>query len=293
MASTGGARYVFFANGENVNTVITADGNNLPQPIAGDFNLEVVLSLGGSTVTPLGYQGVALMSKDGRTLNMATGDYGVRDTATGGGAGDTIIAGTGNDTIDGGKLTNMIIAGSGADVIAAAASGSTTILGGSGTATIQGGGHDSIAGGSGPATIVGAKGDTIGGGGGALSIDGSAGRVQITAGTGNNTIAAANHDTVTGSSGNSTIDLGGGPVTLNLGAGIENIVDTGSKSSATITGFNQVAGDRISFKGETAAAIDQVVAAAKSTGDHTVITLPDGTTMNLIGITQISSAFFK
>lgn len=293
MASTGGARYAFFANGENVNTVFTADGNNLPQPIAADFNLEVVLSLGGPTVIPLGYQGVALMSPDGRTLEMASGDYGVRDTGTGASGGDTIIAGTGNDTIDGGKLTNSIIGGTGADVIVAAAAGSTTVLGGSGGATIQGGGHDSIAGGSGPATIVGAKGDTIVGGGGASSIDGSAGRIQITAGTGYNTIAAANHDTVKGSAGNSTVDLGGGPVTLNLGTGIETIADTGTKSSATMTGFDQVAGDRISFAGETPALIDQVVATAKSTGGNTAITLPDGTTMNLIGVAHINATFFK
>ena len=49
MASLAGARYAFFAQGEPINVVYTADGNNLPPAHPGEFNLEVILSL---TATP-------------------------------------------------------------------------------------------------------------------------------------------------------------------------------------------------------------------------------------------------
>ena len=291
MASLVGGRYAFFAPGESVNVVITSNGGNLPPPIAGQFNLEVVTSLNGPTVLPSGYQGVALMAPDGRTLDLVTGDFGVRDSGNNGGA-DTIVAGAGNETIIGGRLTASIVGGSGATSIDASGSGGATIRAGSGPETIRGGGHGSIIGGSGPATIIGGVGDTIGGSSGAISVDGSAGREQITAGTGPATIIAGQRDTVTGGQGNTTIDLAGGPTTVNLRAGVETVVDTGIKSSVTVTGFNQVAGDRISFAGETPAAIQHVVATARSSGLQTVIAFPDGTTMTLIGVSHITTGFF-
>jgi len=292
MASLVGGHYAFFAQNENVNLVVAPDGTNLPPPVPQEFNLAVVLSLSGPTVVPVGYQGVALMAPNGRILVPAAGDYGVRDNG-GGKAVDTITAGSGNDTILGGKATSLIVGGSGADSIDGSASSGVEIDAGSGAETIKGGGHGSIVGGAGPATITGGDGDTIIGGGGAMSVDGRAGREQIVAGSGPSTIVAAQKDRVTGGSGNTTIDLGSGSVTLNLGSGVANLVDTGIKSTASITGFDQLAGDRLSFAGETAAAIDQVVATARLTANHTTITFPDGTTMTLIGVSQIDATFFK
>lgn len=273
MASTGGAHYAFFAQGAPVNVVVTPDGKRLPQPNPASFNLELVTSLSGPTVIPTGYQGVALMSPDGKTLVLASGNYGARDTGAGAGA-DTITAGSGNDTIYGGKATRLIAGGSGADVIYA-------------------GVHESVVGGAGPATIVGGKYDTIAGGSGTLSVDGSAGRERITAGSGQSTIVAAQHDTVIGTSGDPTIELGGGPSTINLGSGADYIVDKGIKSSATVTGFDQIGGDRISFAGETTALINHVVATAKSTATHTIVSFPDGTTLTLLGVRHIDATFFK
>jgi Ca2+-binding RTX toxin-like protein len=290
MASLSGSHYSFFAQNENVNLVATPDGKNLPPPVAQEFNLELILSLSGPTVVPAGYQRVALMSSNGRILDLANGDIGVRDTGTG---SDTIIAGAGNDTIYSGKGTNLIVGGSGADSIDGSASGGVSITAGAGPATIRGGGHGSILGGAGPATIIGGIADSIRGGSGAMSVDGGAGREQIVAGSGPSTITAAQKDVVTAGSGNTTIDLGGGPVTLNLGSGVATVVDVGIKSTATVTGFDQVGGDRLSFAGETAASIQHVVATAQSTPHHTTVTFPDGTTMTLIGISHINSAFFK
>ena len=44
--------------------------------------------------------------------------------------------------------------------------------------------------------------------------------------------------------------------------------------------------------GETHATIDQVVATSHVQGSNTTITLPDGSTMTLVGITHIDSSFF-
>jgi hypothetical protein len=74
MASIPGGQYnVLAQGGQQVNVVTTSDGNNLPPPIPGQFNLEVVT--GGSVPPgiPAGYQGVAVLSDNGKTINMATG----------------------------------------------------------------------------------------------------------------------------------------------------------------------------------------------------------------------------
>src|SRR5262249_62037194 len=80
MASVPGGQYTFFANGNNANVVATPDGSGLPPPVAGQFNLELLTSGSGSASIPPGYQGVAILSPDGKTLDMVAGDYGVQVT---------------------------------------------------------------------------------------------------------------------------------------------------------------------------------------------------------------------
>src|SRR5437667_833098 len=155
MASVPGGQYSFFANGQNVNMVTTPDGSHLPPAVAGMFNLEMVTSLAGAPGIPAGYQGVALLSADGKTIDLASGDYGVRIMD---GGPHTIIAGSGNDAIYGGNGPDLIIGGSGADLIFGG-NGPDTIQGGSGPETIDGGnGRDLIIGGSGGDLILGGKG---------------------------------------------------------------------------------------------------------------------------------------
>src|SRR3984893_11934273 len=155
MASISGGQYSFFAGGQAVNVVTTPDGTNLPPPVLGQFNLELITSLGDPPGIPAGYQGVAMESADGRTMDLVAGNYGVR---VGGGGPHTIIAGAGNDTIYGGSGPETIRGGSGDDVI----------YGGSGPGEIYGGtGDDTVYGGTGPETIRGGSGDDLiyGGGG--------------------------------------------------------------------------------------------------------------------------------
>jgi Ca2+-binding RTX toxin-like protein len=399
MASVPGGQYTLFANGNNMNVVATPDGVGLPPPVAGLFNLELLTSGSGSAAIPPGYQGVAMLSPDGRTINMAAGDYGVQ-VADGG--PHTVIAGTGNDTIYGGDGPTTIIGGSGDDQIFGGA-GPTTIQGGSGHETIYGGdgrdlivggsgaelivggngkdtivggtgsdtiyaghggdlitggsgttsifagdGPDTITGGSGPTTITGGSGhdfitagsgptmimggdtrDTIIGGsgqdtifaghGGDLMIGGSGadlifggdGRDTIFGGSGPDTIYAGSgptiihggagadliaggdaNDTITGGSGPATIDGGAGHNLITAGSGGTLIQDSGVTGQDTVVGFSQAHGDAINFAGQDAGTIANVVATANVSGGSTVITLPDGSTMTLLGITHIDSTFF-
>ena len=111
-----------------------------PPPISGEFNLEIITDGVVPTSIPQGYQGVAVLSDNGQTVDMAYGNWALTLT---GSADPTVIGGSGNDTITAGSAPTSILGGSGSDLI----------YGGSGPDTIQGGsGPDTIQGGSGPDT---------------------------------------------------------------------------------------------------------------------------------------------
>jgi Ca2+-binding RTX toxin-like protein len=272
MASIPGGQYnAFTQGGQQVNVVMTTDGNNLPPPIPGEFNLEVITGGVVPPGLPPGYQGVAVLSDNGQTINMAYGNWALQLT------GDpTVIGGAGSDTISGGNAPAMIIGGAGPDLI----------YGGSGPDTIQGGGGpDTIYGGNGPDAIYGGNGpDAIHGGSGNDTIQGGSGADQVYLGGGQNTVF--------GGSGPDTIDGGSGQNQIYTGTGGTLIQDSGEKGQDTVVGFNQAHGDAITFAGQDTASIDHVVATANVSGGSTTITLPDGSTMTLVGITHIDSSFF-
>ena len=97
MASVPGSHYSIFAGNQVVNFGFTADPNNVPAPVAGDFNLEVITNASGtgSFATFSGYQGLAVLSNSGSVFTAEHGDYGVQDT----GGNDSIFAGDGNVSI--------------------------------------------------------------------------------------------------------------------------------------------------------------------------------------------------
>jgi hypothetical protein len=94
-------------------------------------------------------------------------------------------------------------------------------------------------------------------------------------------------DTVFGGSGNLTVNIDHSQFT-----GAVRIEDTGVRGYDTVVGFSQSAGDRLSFANESAAAIDSVVGSAHTSNGNTILTLPDGATVTLFGITHIDSSFF-
>jgi hypothetical protein len=76
MASIPGGQYNAFAQGgQQVNVVMTTDGSHLPPPIPGEFNLEVITGGVVPSGLPQGYQGVAVLSDNGKTIDMAYGDW--------------------------------------------------------------------------------------------------------------------------------------------------------------------------------------------------------------------------
>jgi Ca2+-binding RTX toxin-like protein len=116
MASIPGGQYnVFAQGGQQVNVVTTPDGNNPPPPIPGEFNLEVITGGVIPPGLPPGYQGVAVLSDNGQTINMAYGDWALNltgdPTVYGGAGSDTITAGAGPALIFGGKGPDLIYGG--------------------------------------------------------------------------------------------------------------------------------------------------------------------------------------
>src|SRR5712691_8123489 len=195
-----------------------------------------------------------------------------------GGAGDTITGGSGPTTING---------GSGADLINGLA-GSELITGGTGAATIWGGFGDTITAGVGTAVIAGQPGNTIAGGSATnLFVNATLRSQSVTGSTGATTVWAGGGDTIAGGSGTMSVVIAHSSF-----SGAVRVGDNGVKGSDTVTGFSQTAGDRIFFPNETAASINSVVASAQTSNGNTVITLPDGGTMTLLGITKIDSTFF-
>jgi Ca2+-binding RTX toxin-like protein len=299
MASIPGGQFTFSAAHQPVNLVVAASGASLPPPIPGDFNLEVITSpIGTSYPLPPGYQGVALLSQGGHELDMLRGSYSVAvtgsgaDTVQGGTGNDTIIGGTGAELIYGGHGNDLIIGGTGPDTIYGGA-GNDTITGGTGPELIHGGpGNDLISGGTGPDTIYGGAGnDTIHGGTGPELIHGGPGNDLISGGTGPDTIyGGAGNDTIHGGTGPDTIAAGPGHNDIYTGTGPDLVQDTGPVGHDTVFGFGH--NDHISFVGEDPNSIQHVVATAQEHNGNMTVTLPDGSSITLMGITHINGGFF-
>ena len=99
---------MFFAPGQPVHLVTSTTGTNLPAPVAGQFNLELIINATGTgsyAIAP-GYQGVAIVSSDSHTLTLLHGNYGVVDT----GGHQTIIAGDGSESV-GGAIGDTLLGG--------------------------------------------------------------------------------------------------------------------------------------------------------------------------------------
>jgi Ca2+-binding RTX toxin-like protein len=231
MASIPGSHYDVFAGSQTVNFGVTSDPNNVPAPVPGDFNLEVVTSASGtdSFTTAPGYQGLAILSADGHTLTPLHGDFGVVDA----GGSDSIVAGDGNLLI-GGAPGDTIIGGTGNQFLDAHRGNQLVVGGNAGNETIFSGIGDTILGGAGNETIGGVAGDTITGGTGNYFIDADLGNQSIVGGSGGNgTIWGGAGDTIQGGAGNVTI---GGMVGDTIIGGSGNALIDGHLGNQSITG---------------------------------------------------------
>jgi Glycosyl hydrolase family 12 len=193
-------------------------------------------------------------------------------------------------SLSGGTATTPAAAAGAAGKLVDGTLGGQQITGGPGTTTILGGIGDTISGstGAGASTIVGAAGDTVTAGSGSDLINALAGSQAIFGGSGHATVwGGGSGDTITGGQGQLMVDIDHAnyPGSVLIG-------DNGVKGDTTVTGFSQTAGDRLFFQNESSASITSVVASAQTSGGNTLITLPDGATMTLVGITKLDATFF-
>jgi Ca2+-binding RTX toxin-like protein len=269
-------------------TVFSGTGDTITGAAGGTANATVI-GAAGDRINLAGWNGTA-------NINATFGNEGV----TVGGGAATVFGGAG-DTISTGSSSNAFIAGQAGNMsIQIGSSGSATIYDVQGSSGVGGDTITAVAGGTASANVILASGDRVDltGGLGNATINALAGNDTVTLGSGMATVFAAQGDTVTAGAGASTILVGSGAVNISLpgGHGAATIGDVGTNGTDTVTGFTQ-GQDKIFFQGQSntpGGTRDQVIAAQQHpTANTTVLTFPDGTTMTLVGITNVDQTFFK
>jgi len=278
MASVPGGKYSFAAV-QPVNLVLTPNGNNVPPPIAGDFNLEIFTSTNGTLAA--GYQGSAFapggaFDANGNVLapsiTLGSGAFAVDDT----GNSDSITAGSGNQSVVGGASDTIIGGTGGLDVIAGV--GSTVQVGDNATSV----------------TVDITKGSSLvdmGAAGGTVFADSVAGSSDtVNAGTGQTAIVFGANVTVSGTatSGTYTVQSAGGATLTGAAASVAAVGaanDTISLGAVTGSTVNALAGPELVTLG---AGTNIVYGAAGDTVDNgsgtTSLVGPSNESLNLTGI---------
>lgn len=257
-----------------------------------------------------GGQSTAIYGNAGR--NSLFGDAG--DTVSGGAGDDTVGALFGNTTADGGADNDVVFGNSGNDSLYGGAGDDTvvgSILGVTAAADMMDGGdgNDLLYGiSTGNNRFVGGAGnDSLVGGAGADSMEGGTGNDILISNAGNDTLVGGDgSDNMQGGAGNDSLVGGAGDDTLWGGAGADTLVGgtgadifylraLGQGSATTINDYSGTEGDRLHFTGITQLVVGAPSAATGTTatvalnaaGTNTVITMPDGSTITLVGITSL------
>lgn len=276
MATIPGSHYLVTAPGQPVNIVETTTGLDLPPTVPGAFNLEVFIgSIAGMPSIAAGYQGLAILSPSGHELDLISGAFAATDQGVG---DDTLSAYGANETVDGGSaIAALNLFGS-----------AETARGGSGADTINVLGNNDLAiGGTGSDTInVAGSFDTVDGGSDDLiNLIGSSS--QINQGTGLDTINVVGSDDTVSAGAQAGTNEG----LVNFLGGNMIFADAGNQFTDTVVGFDQAAGDRIHLTSDTVANA-LAHSAQVNGGADTLITLTDGSTILLKGVSHIDTGFF-
>jgi hypothetical protein len=254
---------------------------------------EIELGTGAQTV--IGSKGDTIVGGNAGSALQVIDLTGTNDEVTAGpmtaigGAGSLFVEAGDHDSISGGGGSLIVMAGSFGTI--AGGSGSTTVFGGGPVSasefhprdgmdfrdTGDTFGPDTVIGGSGPVTVFGGDGDSIIGGSGTLLVDISAqskihGSSPSTAG-----------------SGSETIDLGAGTGAATL-RDISVPGGTGPLAATTVTGFSTVT-DVIASKTSVSHSGEFLGTSSVSAG-NTTLTFTDGSTMTLVGITNVDNVTF-
>jgi len=304
--------------------VTTGDGTNTIDAV-GSAAVDVTTGAGKTTVR-LGNGASSVRANGQDTVLGGAGTCAI--TATG---GVTAVGRAGAMTFLGGSATSIVFGGSGgvnytagsAYDIVVGVGGPITVQGGSGGGQFWGnGGGDVIRAGSGQAVLFGSNGDKLYSAGSAgdflvagagdVLLDGSAstGNDAFFGGNGRDTFIAGSGNVLIGTgSGTSTVQLGAGKdtvfafgtSTITSGAGSADIVFgttagqlvIGSGAARTFALFNFVPGaERITLQGYDASTAANALANQVSDAAQTVLTLGDGSIIQLIGVARADASFF-
>jgi len=290
--ATGGVVDTIFIPTTFQNVVIKVTGDNPVRIVAQGTG-------GQNTVMDGGGGGDFLLGDAGDTINGGAGDDTVgaffgnasigggigNDLVMGGSGVDTLTGGDGNDTVVGSTLgvtagADSMDGGAGDDLLYGMGSGANIFVGGDGADSLVGGtGADSMSGGTGNDILIsGAGADTLSGGDGNDNMQGGAGNDSLMGGAGD--------DTLWGGAGADTL-VGG------TGADIFYLRELGAGSNTTINDYSGTEGDRLHFTGVTQLTVGAASGATGTTatvalsGSNTVITMPDGSTITLVGINAL------
>jgi Ca2+-binding RTX toxin-like protein len=263
---------------------VTAFGASGPN--SGDVNFAVLT--GTDATAPSIAAGSPVLSPSGLELDLIAGAFAVTDNGSG---NDTAQGGGGPDTITVYGNFDSVSGGGGNDTIGVTGQNDTVTVGGGSDLINVTNSSDVINGGSGSDTITAsANFDTINGGSGADSISVTGTFDLIKTGIGSDTV------NVTGS--NDTVMSGAGAgagqnALINLTGGNMTIADGPNTYSDTVVGFDQSAGDTIQLTGTDTSVYAVAHQTPENGGQDTLITLNDGSTILLKGVSHIDSTFFS
>ncbi len=311
----------------NNQTVVGASGDIIVTHGTGD-NISatgnVVLSYGDSTTVNLGsgFSSFFDLSGNHDTITNGSGTNfvfleGTDASVTGGSGSDTIIASSTStgDTITAGSgpaliyslaQNNTIVGGSGSDTIIASAN-DDSVTGGSGSLTSQIiGSNDTLVGGSGPmSAIVVGNDNTVDLGGGSDTVTAFGNANTIAGGSGSGTISVYGNttdvlvgsgpDAITIDGANDSVTAGSGAATVDFIVGTTNgaFVDSAAVYNDTIVGFDNSSGDTLKLTGSDTASYAVAHQTPQNGGADTLVTLNDGSTILLKGVTNVSNGFFS
>jgi hypothetical protein len=221
---------------------------------------------------------------------------------------DSVNGGTGNDTINIYGRHDTVTAGSGNKAVSVSGD-HDQVTAGTGNVSIDlSGDHDAVSGGIGNETVnVHGSHDSVDGGSGNAVMRSFGDRNTIGGSQGNDTILVfGDHSQVDAGDGLSDIRIAGGHDTVEAGsqrgANLASLTVVGAAHFRfndgphtyhdSVVGFDQAAGDRIHL---TTDSVSDALAHSKQVngGHDTLITLQDGSTILLKGVSHIDHGFFN
>jgi Ca2+-binding RTX toxin-like protein len=246
----------------------------------------------------LGDAGADSLSGGVGTDRMYGGDD--NDTLDGGGDDDRLEGEGGADSLSGGEGADQLLGGEGADVLAGedgddrlagdagddsltGGAGADRLIGGADSDTLEGGGDDDrMEGGDGTDSLSGDEGDDrLDGEGGDDWLSGGEGADRLIGGEGADALlGGAGDDLLLGSDGADILLGEGGDDRLTGGAGADVFTVTLDGGADRITDF-VIGEDRLDVSAHGITTVVQALALGTQSGDRTVFTFADGTSVSL------------